>query len=93
MFCCPRKPCTVDFVGQVCLKQVRDVIRVLREDILADGRVELAEAQLLLRVVEPYAKVGNAKVVRLVESLRKMLADGVVSDEESRCIARVLKLI
>ena len=89
----PRKPRTADFVGQVCLKQVRDVIRVLREDILEDGRVDLAEAQLLLRIAEPYAKVGNAKVVRLVESLRKMLADGVISDEESQRIVRVLELI
>ncbi len=89
----PRRPRTVDFVGQVCLKQVRDVIRVLREDILEDGRVDLAEAELLLRIAEPYAKAGNAKVVRLVGYLRKMLADGVISDEESRRIARVLKLI
>ena len=89
----PRRPCTVDFVGQVCLKQVRDVIRVMREDILEDGRVDLAEAQLLLRITEPYANVGNAKVVQMVESLRKMLADGVISDEESRRIIRVLRLI
>ena len=89
----PRRPRTVDFVGQVCLKQVRDVIRVLREDILEDGRVDLAEAELLLRIAEPYAKAGNAKVVRLVGYLRKMLADGVISDEESRRIAHVLKLI
>ena len=89
----PRKPRTVDFVGQVCLKQVRDVIRVLREDMLEDGRIDMTEAQLLLRIVEPYANAGNAKVGRLVETLRKMLADGVISDEESRRIVRVLKLI
>ena len=89
----PRKPRTVDFVGQVCLKQVRDVIRVLREEMLEDGRIDVTEAKLLLRIIEPYAKVGNAKVGRLVESLRKMLADGVISDEESRCIVRILKLL
>ena len=89
----PRKPKTIDFVGRVCLKQVRDVIRVLREDILEDGRIDLAEAELLLRIAEPYAKVGNAKVVRLVEGLRRMLADGAISDEESRRIAHVLKFL
>ena len=93
IFSCPKKPKTIDFVGRVCLKQVRDVVRVLREDILEDGRVDLAEAELLLRLAEPYAKVGNAKVVRLVEGLRRMLADGVISDVESRCIAHVLKFL
>ncbi len=93
IFSCPKKPKTIDFVGRVCLKQVRDVVRVLREDILEDGRIDLAEAELLLRLAEPYAKVGNAKVVRLVEGLRRMLADGVISDVESRCIAHVLKFL
>ena len=89
----PKKPKTVDFVGRVCLKQVRDVVRFLREGILEDGRIDLGEAELLLRIAEPYAKVGNAKVARLVEGLRKMLADGVISDEESQRIAQVLKLL
>ena len=89
----PRKPGTIDFVGQVCIKQVRDVIRVLREEILEDGRIDLSEAELLLRIAEPYAKVGNAQVIRLVEGLRRMLADGVISDDESKRIVRILKLI
>ena len=93
IFSCPKKPKTIDFVGRVCLKQVRDVVRVLREDILEDGRIDVAEAELLLRLAEPYAKVGNAKVIRLVEGLRRMLADGVISDVESRCIAHVLKFL
>ena len=87
----PRKPRTIDFVGQVCIKQVRDVIRVLREGILEDGRVDRTEAELLLRIAEPYAKVGNAQVARMVEGLRRMLADGVISDEESQRIVRILK--
>ena len=89
----PRKPRTIDFVGQVCVKQVRDVIRVLRDEILEDGRIDRGEAELLLRIAEPYAKIGNVQVVRLVEGLRRVLADGVVSDEESRRIVRVLKLL
>ena len=89
----PRRPRTVEFVGRVCIKQVRDVLRVLREGLLEDGRIDLGEAELLLRIAEPYAKVGNAQVVRLVEGLRQMLADGVISDEESQRIVRVLKLL
>ena len=89
----PRRPRTIEFVGGVCIKQVRDVVRVLREGILEDGRIDLGEAELLLRIAEPYAKIGNAHVARLVEGLRRMLADGVISDEESRRIARILWLI
>ena len=93
VFSRPRRPRTIEFVGRVCIKQVRDVVRVLREGILEDGRIDLGEAELLLRIAEPYAKVGNAQVARLVEGLRRMLADGVISDEESRRIVRVLELL
>ena len=89
----PRRPRTVDFVGRVCVKQVRDVLRVLREDFLEDGRIDVKEAELLLRIAEPYAQVGNAQVVRLVEDLRRMLADGVITDDESQRIARILRLL
>ena len=89
----PRRPRTIEFVGRVCIKQVRDVVRVLREGILEDGRIDLGEAELLLRIAEPYAKVGNAQVARLVEGLRRMLADGAIADEESRRIVRVLELL
>ena len=87
----PRKPRTVDFVGQVCLRQVRDVVRVLREDILRDGRVDLIEAELLQRLAAPFAEMGDATVARLANGLKAMLADGVITEEESRRIAMILK--
>ena len=86
----PKKPKTVEFVGQVCLKQVRDVVRVLRESILADGRVDDVEAELLRRLAEPFARMGDAKAARFVDLLGKMLADGVISDEESKRISLIL---
>ena len=87
----PQKPRTVDFVGQVCLKQVRDVVRVLREDILRDGRVDVIEAELLQRLAAPFAEMGDVKVARLANGLKAMLADGVITDEESRRISLILK--
>ena len=86
----PKKPKTVEFVGQVCLKQARDVVRVMRESILEDGRVDEVEAELLRRLAEPFARMGDAKAARFVDILGKMLADGVISDEESKRISHVL---
>jgi len=86
----PKGPKTVEFVGRVCLKQARDVVRVLREGILSDGRVDEVEAELLRRLAEPFARMGDAKVARLARGLSEMLADGVITDSESARISRIL---
>ena len=87
----PRGPKTVDFVGQVCLKHARDMVRLLREGILEDGRIDEVEAQMLMRLAEPFERFGESKIGRFVEALRKMLADGVITDEESKRISLILK--
>ena len=87
----PKKPRTVEFVGQVCLKHARDMVRLLREGILEDGRIDEVEAQMLLRLAEPFERLGNEKVGRIVVLLRQMLADGVITEEESRRISRILE--
>ena len=86
----PKNPKTIEFVGQVCLKHVRDMARVLREGILDDGRVDEIEAQMLLRLAEPFEQFGEEKVIRIVAMLRQMLEDGVITDEESRRISFIL---
>jgi len=86
----PKRPKTADFVGKVCLKQVRDVVRALREGILRDGKVDEFEAELLRRLAEPFVQLGDKKLLRLFEGLNAMLADGVITDEESRRITRIL---
>ena len=90
VFNAPRKPRTVDFVGQVCLKHARDMVRLIREGILADDKVDEIEAQMLMRLAEPFERFGNGKVGRFAEALRKMLSDGVITDEESKRIALIL---
>ena len=87
----PRGPKTVDFVGQVCLKHARDMVRLLREGILEDGRIDEVEAQMLMRLAEPFERFGESKIGRFVEARRKMLADGVITDEESKRISLILK--
>ena len=87
----PQKPKTVEFVGQVCLKHARDMVRLLRESILEDGKIDEVEAQMLMRLAEPFERFGDGKVSRFAEALRKMLSDGVITDEESKRIALILK--
>ena len=91
VFNAPKKPKTIDFVGQVCLKHARDMVRLLREGILADGRIDEVEAQMLMRLAEPFARFGEGRIGRFVEALRKMLSDGVITDEESSRISLILK--
>lgn len=90
IFNAPQKPKTVDFVGQVCLKHARDMVRLIREGILADDKVDEVEAQMLMRLAEPFERFGDGKIGRFTEALRKMLSDGVITDEESKRIALIL---
>ena len=91
VFTTPKMPKTVEFVGRVCLKQARDMVRLLREGILQDGRVDEIEAQMLMRLAEPFERFGDGKVSRIAEALRQMLSDGVISEDESRRITFILK--
>ena len=86
----PKRPKTVAFVGRACLKQARDMLRLLREGILADGRVDEVEAQMLMRLAESFSRYGDGKVSRLADILRQMLSDGVISEDESRRISNAL---
>ena len=86
----PRKPKTVEFVGRICLKQARDMLRLLREGILSDGRVDEIEAQMLLRLAEPFERFDDGRMNHIVTVLRQMLSDGVITAAESRQISAIL---
>ena len=91
IFAHPRRPKTVDFVGRVCAKQARDVMRLLREGILADGRIDEIEAEMLKRISEPFARMGDENARRFSEILGKMLSDGRIGDAESESIKAMLE--
>ena len=93
IFNAPKKPRTIEFVGRVCLKHARDMVRLLREGILADGKIDEVEAEMLMRLAKPFERFGDGKIGRIAESLRQMLSDGVISEDESRRIAFILKKI
>ena len=91
VFNAPKNPRTVEFVGRVCLKHARDMVRLLREGILEDGRIDEIEAKMLMRLAEPFERFGEGKIGRMASVLRTMLSDGVITDEESRRISRILE--
>jgi len=86
----PKSERTRNFVGQVCLKQARDVIRILREGILEDGKVDEMEAEMLYRIIEPFAQMGDKRITRIIEDLKTMLSDGKITESESKRIAFIL---
>jgi len=90
IFTCPKRPRTVDFIGQVCLKQAQTVVRLLREGILEDGRVDEMEAEMLRRIVEPFARMGDTRCRRILDLITRMLADGKITEAESDRITRLL---
>ena len=91
LFARPKRPKTVEFIGRVCVKQVWDMVRLLREGILSDGRVDEEEARMLLRLAEPFERFGDEKVNRVVATLRQMLSDGVITGEESARLTSLLE--
>ena len=89
----PKRERTIDFVGLVGITQARDMIRILREGILEDGKVDDFEAELLRRIAEPFAKMGDSLVSRFAKILEVMLADGKITEAESSRIIAILKRI
>ena len=61
--------------------------------VLADGKVDLWETERLLKLVEPYAKKGDADAVKLENLLKDVRADGVITPDESNVVAGLLELL
>ena len=56
---------------------------------MADGRVDLAEAQLILTLLDE-SLTPSAPLANLMKLLRTAVGDGAVSEGQSREIARAL---
>ena len=74
-----------EFLGKVEVAGVRD-------DILADGKVDLAEAQRLLATLNRFkGDVAATSALRL--AVEGALSDGKITDEESQAIRKLLEEI
>ena len=61
----------------------------LKDEVLADGRVDLAEAQHILTLLDE-SFTPSEPLARLMKLLRTAVGDGSVSETQSREIARTL---
>ena len=69
---------------------IKDAIKKLEKSILEDGKVDRAEAQILLAFSKPRA-ADNAEMAEFVKALEDVLEDGIVTPEESLRIGAHLK--
>ena len=72
------------------MNDIKETIRNLEKAILEDGKVDRAEAQILLAFAKPRA-ADNAEMAEFVKALEDVLEDGVVTPEESVRIGAHLK--
>jgi len=71
----------------------RDTILRAKLAIMDDGHVTLGETSVLMRMIRPYALRGNPAAIHLMEILRLVRADGVITPEESQEIAEQLAVL
>ena len=72
------------------MSNIKEAINKLQQSILEDGKVDRAEAQILLSFAKPRA-ADNAEMAEFVKALEDVLEDGVVTPEESIRIGAHLK--
>ena len=72
-----------------CTSDLRKALEEMRRDIKADGRVDFREATFLLKAIAPMEGSG-ATTDAFIRALREVREDGVITEEES---ARILRLL
>ena len=72
------------------MSDIKESISKLEQSILEDGKVDRAEAQVLLAFAKPKAK-DSSEMAEFVQALEGVLEDGVVTPEESVRIGAHLK--
>ena len=58
----------------------------LKAKILADGKIDYEEAEVLLDFIAPYARSGNKNFTELYKAIVSAKMDGVITHEESESI-------
>ena len=74
-------------VGDYRLLKILDSLRTA---VLDDGRVTLGETSVILRTIRPFVLKGEPRACELEALLKEVRKDGVVTDEESYRIARLM---
>ena len=66
------------------------ILDSLRAAVMDDGRVTLGETSVIMRAMRPFVLKGDPGACELDALLRQVRKDGVVTDGESRQIARLM---
>jgi len=69
------------------------VLESLRTAVMDDGRVTLGETSVILRTIRPFVAKGEPHACELEAMLRSVRRDGIITDEESLKIARLMDAI
>jgi len=69
----------------------KSMIGILANDILADGKIDFDETDILLDFVRPLAKAYGGKYAVFCKTLEKTRADGKITQSESKRLAAQLK--
>ena len=69
------------------------ILDSLRSAVMFDGRVTLGETSVILRTIRPFALKGDPAASELSTLLQRVRKDGVVTDEESNQVARLMDKI
>ena len=72
------------------MSDIKEAIQKLERSILEDGRVDRAEAQILLSFAQSRA-AGNPEMAEFTKLLEDVLEDGVVTGDESIRVGAFLK--
>ena len=74
-------------VGDFRLLRILDSLRTA---VLDDGRVTLGETSVILRTIRPFVLKGEPRACELEAVLKEVRKDGVVTDDESQRIVRLM---
>ena len=74
-------------VGDYRLLKILDSLRTA---VMDDGRVTLGETSVMLRTIRPFVQKGDPGACKLESLLNQVRKDGVVTDDESCQIARLM---
>ena len=75
------------------INNARTLFTKLSEQILADGKVDIVEAHILLDFVEDYASAGKKAFVEFKTLLLQCAEDKKITDEESKLLISKMKEI
>lgn len=67
-----------------------NVLRYIERPLMDDGRIDLGETALCLRMIRPFVQAGDPGAIELNQLLSEVRADGVITPEESEKLIRML---